>query len=82
VETFIINLRKGNATEVTVELRLDGPDGPLLDTVTLPEVGFAYREERTLELDLRASDIEGVHDLYIITTAGRHGPRMRWFSFE
>jgi hypothetical protein len=81
VETFIINLRKGNATEITVELRLDGPDGPLLDTVTLPELSIEYRLEKTLELDVAGQDIDGVHDLYIITTAGRHGPRMRWFQF-
>ncbi|MFP4028194.1 MAG: PA14 domain-containing protein [Candidatus Brocadiia bacterium] len=82
VDKFIINLRKGNAAPVKIELRLVAPDGPVMETITLPEIGFDYRKDKSLTFDLNAPQIRGVHDLYLIAAAGRHGPRMRWFSFE
>ena len=82
VEQFVINLRKGNAAPTKIQLRLDAPDGPVLDTITLPRLNIQYRKDRTLSFDLPADGVEGVHDLYLLTVAGRHGPRFRWFSFE
>ncbi len=81
VKTFVINLRKGNSSPIKMELRLDAPDGPLLGAITLPEIDIEYRTDRTLTFDLDAQ-VQGVHDLYLVAGKGRHGPRLRWFSFE
>ena len=78
---FVINLRKGNATPIEIELRLDAPDGGLLGKVALPRLDIPYRTDKTLTCELNAL-VRGVHDLYLVPVGGRHGPRMRWFSFE
>ncbi|MBS3762034.1 MAG: carbohydrate-binding protein [Planctomycetes bacterium] len=82
VDKFVINLRKGNATPVKIDIRLDAPDGPLMETVTLPKITFDYRKDKNLTFDLNAPQLQGVHDLYLVAAGGRHGPRMRWFAFE
>ncbi len=55
------------AADSRVQLRLDAPDGPLVDTVALPATGSNWNAYATVEHTLTdPSMLEGSHTLYLV----------------
>ena len=81
--TALVGLLPGTATGGTVELRLDGPDGPTVGTFDLSaqpaQAGFQ-------EYTTRLKPTEGVHDLYVVfqNETGGNDPvaAIDWFRFR
>ncbi len=71
---------RGSSKANRLELRLDAPDGRLIADVEIPERDIGYGFETIVEAEV--GPVNGVHDLYLVAVEGRHGPRLRWFSFE
>src|SRR5699024_4713034 len=59
-----------------VQLRLDAPDGPVVDTIALPATGSSWSDYQTVEHSLSdPSMLEGAHTLYLVfqgSTTGSH----------
>lgn len=67
---------------ITVEIRLDAPDGRLLGECVLPDGTGAVSEKGFSHFQCAVQSTAGVHAVYLMARGGGEGARLRSFMFS